>query len=394
RTFGSARARAAKSRSSRWLAKRRSTSSRWNGRATASASAPCSVSATSITRRSPAGRSRRTSPACSMRSTTRVRPLLLKRIAAARSPIRRRPPSASSRTSSSADAASKKERQITSRSRGGLDSESSVCKSLHRNCCRENLMQRSTTSGGEMMIVQSEPAAAVGPARILELGFGFWASKTLLSAVELGVFTELALAPADAATLRQRLGLHERAAVDFLDALVALGLLERQDGAYRNAPEADLFLDREKPSYVGGILEMANARLYPFWGRLTEALRPGEPQNEARTGDDFFAALYADPQRLGQFLHAMTGLSMGASRAIARAFPFERYASVADVGCAEGGLLVEIARVHEHLAGIGFDLPVVESHFRHYVESQGLGDRMRFEPGDFFADELPRADVL
>jgi len=245
-----------------------------------------------------------------------------------------------------------------------------------------------------MTIVQSEPAAAVGPARILELGFGFWASKTLLSAVELGVFTELALAPADAATLRQRLGLHERAAVDFLDALVALGLLERQDGAYRNAPEADLFLDREKPSYVGGILEMANARLYPFWGRLTEALRTGEPQNEARTGDDFFAALYADPQRLGQFLHAMTGLSMGASRAIARAFPFERYASVADVGCAEGGLLVEIARVHEHLAGIGFDLPVVERHFRRYVEAQELGERMRFEPGDFFADELPRADVL
>ncbi len=123
------------------------------------------------------------------------------------------------------------------------------------------------------------------PDSIMQLGLGFWGSKTLLSAVELGLFTELAKEHSlDAETLSERLMLHPRSARDFLDALVALGMLERDGDRYANTTEAALFLDRAKPSYVGGILEMANARLYPFWGSLTEALRTGQPQNEAKGG--------------------------------------------------------------------------------------------------------------
>src|SRR5919106_6898584 len=149
------------------------------------------------------------------------------------------------------------------------------------------------------------------PERIMQLGLGFWGSKTLLSAVEIGLFTELAKGPLSFEMLAERLMLHPRSARDFLDALVALGMLERRGDRYSNTPETDLFLDRAKPSYVGGILEMANARLYPFWGSLTEALRTGEPQNEAKHGGDLFERLYADPQRLAGFLKAMTGVSMG-----------------------------------------------------------------------------------
>ena len=122
----------------------------------------------------------------------------------------------------------------------------------------------------------------------------FWASKTLLSAIELGLFTELAAGPAYFETLHGRLGLHPRSARDFLDALVAIGFLERDGDQYGNTPETDLFLDRKKPSYVGGILEMANHRLYPFWGHLTEALRTGTPQNELKGGGPgVFETLYA-----------------------------------------------------------------------------------------------------
>jgi cyclopropane fatty-acyl-phospholipid synthase-like methyltransferase len=142
------------------------------------------------------------------------------------------------------------------------------------------------------------------------------------------------------------------------------------------------------------MLEMANARLYPFWGWLTDALKTGEPQNEARTGGDFFAALYADPERLGQFLHAMTGLSAGAAIAIAKKFPFQRYQSVLDLGCAEGGLLAQLARTHPHLRAIGFDLPAARDTFERYVHSLGLQERIAFTGGDFFDDPLPRADVI
>jgi len=146
----------------------------------------------------------------------------------------------------------------------------------------------------------------ITPDHIMQIGSGFWASKTLLSAVELELFSELAKAPSDAETLRTRLGLHGRGVFDFFDALVALGLLERTDGRYANTPATDLFLDRAKPSYLGGILEMFNARLYGFWGSLTEALRTGQPQNEGKTGSaGLFETLYADPARLKQFLAAM-----------------------------------------------------------------------------------------
>jgi len=230
----------------------------------------------------------------------------------------------------------------------------------------------------------------------MQLGLGFWASKTLLSAVELRVFAALAEAgPLDADDLRERLGLHPRSARDFFDALVALEMLERDDdGRYSNTPATDLFLDPAKQPYVGGLLEMSNARLYPFWGSLTEGLRTGEPQNEAKAGDDFFAALYADEQRLAQFARAMSSASAGIAQAMAAKFPWAEHKSVIDIGCAEGALPAGVALVHGHLTGGGFDLPPVRPLFEAYVERLGLGDRLTFTPGDFFADPLPSADVL
>ena len=234
----------------------------------------------------------------------------------------------------------------------------------------------------------------VTPDSIMQLGLGFWSSKTLLTAVELGLFTELAKGPLDAKTLTGRLGIHSRAAHDFFDSLVALRVLERNGDLYGNTQQTDLFLDREKPSYVGGLLEMANARLYPFWGSLTEALRTGLPQNEATRGENFFTTLYADAVRLEGFLKAMTGLSMGTAMAIAQKFPWDRYQTFVDVGAAQGALPVQVALAHNHLSGGGFDLPPVRPVFEKYVNSHGLSERLRFYPGDFFGDRLPAADVL
>ena len=234
----------------------------------------------------------------------------------------------------------------------------------------------------------------LSPEKILGLGFGFWNSKTLLSAVELGLFTVLAEGPADAQTLRRRLGLHERSARDFFDALVALGMLERENNLYRNTAETDLFLDRAKPSYVGQILEMANARLFASWSRLTEALRSGEAQSEGAADKDFFGALYADPDRLRGFLTAMSGISAGPAQAIAAKFPWKDYKSFVDVGAAQGMVPVTVARIHPHLTGGGFDLPQVRPIFEDFVTQNGLSDRLRFYAGDFFEDELPKVDVI
>jgi hypothetical protein len=243
----------------------------------------------------------------------------------------------------------------------------------------------------ELTVMNPHPT----PEHILQVGLGFWASKTLLSAVEMDLFTELAKHPQDLETLQGRLGLHRRSARDFFDTLVALGFLQRTDGKYANTPAADLYLDRHKHTYVGGLLEMVNHRLYPFWGSLTEALRTGQPQNEAKGGGtNFFAALYADPARLKEFLSAMTGLSHGANRMIAQKFPFDQYQTIADIGCAQGDTGVQAALAHPHLTGFGFDLPEVAPIYEEYIERHELTGRLRFYPGDFFADPLARADVL
>lgn len=229
---------------------------------------------------------------------------------------------------------------------------------------------------------------------IMQTGLGFWASKTLLSAVELGVFTELAQGGRDAKGLERALGLHPRASRDFFDALVSLGFLERERGVYRNTEETDRFLDRAKPSYVGGMLEMANSRLVRFWNDLTEGLRTGAPQNEVKQGGDLFDELYEDPARLEEFLAAMTGLSHGANVEIARRLPWSRYRSFVDVGTAQGDLAVQVALANPSLTGIGLDLPVVGPIFERYAARHGASDRVRFEPGDFLREPLPRADVV
>jgi len=235
------------------------------------------------------------------------------------------------------------------------------------------------------------------PEHILQVGLGFWASKTLLSAVEMGVFTELSRKPEDLETLRGRLGLHSRSARDFFDALVALGFLRREDGKYSNTPATDFHLDKHKPSYIGGLLEMANLRLYGHWSHLTEALRTGKQQNEAKDGAEAgspFEALYADPARLKLFLAAMTGVSRGANLAIARKVPWSQYRTFADVGTAQGDLAVQVALANPHLQGIGFDLAEVGPIFEEYVEQHGLSERLSFRSGNFFEDPLPKTDVI
>jgi precorrin-6B methylase 2 len=237
------------------------------------------------------------------------------------------------------------------------------------------------------------------PTHILQLGLGFFASKTLLSAVELGLFTELGKRPMNAGEIREALGLHLRAVPDFPDALVALKFLARHgDGpgaVYSNTPETAVFLDRNSPDYIGGILEMANARLYRFWADLTEALKTGAPQNEMKhSGEPMFAKLYEAPERLGQFMEAMAGISAANFRIFAEKFDFSKYRTLSDVGGATGQLSCLVASANPHMRCISFDLPKVTEIAKRKIDERGLAERVSALAGDFFADAWPKADVI
>jgi hypothetical protein len=234
---------------------------------------------------------------------------------------------------------------------------------------------------------------------ILQTAFSFWSSKVLLTAVEFGLFTRLGGRALVAEELGRELELHPRGTYDFFDALVAMGFLQRDgDGAgakYRNTPAGLLYLDQRSPRYVGGILEMLNARLFRFWHDLPTALRTGKPQNETKHGQKgVFEELYSELPRLEQFLGAMTGLSRINFEAFAEKFNFQKYKTLCDIGGATGLLCIEIAKRHPGLACTSFDLPPVEPIAKKSIAAAGLGDRVRTAHGDFFRDPLPMADVI
>jgi hypothetical protein len=237
------------------------------------------------------------------------------------------------------------------------------------------------------------------PSHIMQTATAFWPSKVLLTAVELDLFSALGNGGMTAAELGERLELHPRGTYDFFDALVALRFLEREgegpSGRYKNTPEAAAFLDKKSPTYIGGMPEMLNARLFGFWNHLGTALRTGQPQNELKiNGKSFFEELYADKSRLHKFLDAMSGFQAGNFHALAEKFDFTRYQTVSDVG----GALALFSRIvgsrHPHLTLTTFDLPPVAPLAQAEIDAAGMGERITVVSGDFFVDDLPRADVI
>jgi len=239
------------------------------------------------------------------------------------------------------------------------------------------------------------------PARIMQIGMGFWPAKTLLSAIELELFTVLGKRTMTADEIQDTLRLHPRAVLDFLDALVALELLDRDgDGEeaparYQNTEDTAHFLDKGSPAYIGGFFEMANSRLYGFWGDLTDALKTGKPQNEIKhSGAPMFEELYRDPDGLERFMNAMTGISLPNFEAFAREFDFSRYKTMCDIGGATGQLSIIVARQHPHLQCTTCDLPRVEPIARQKIEASGVTDRVTTASIDVFKDPVPKADVI
>lgn len=242
-------------------------------------------------------------------------------------------------------------------------------------------------------------AKQIDPSHIMQIGMGFWASKTLLTAVNMGLFTHLAKGAMSGKQIRERFELHERGLYDFLDTLVALGFLKRRglkaSALYSNAEDVDVFLDKNKPSYIGGVLEMSNNRLYPFWNDLEDGLKTGKPQNEAKHGDKpLFEAIYANEQKLREFLSAMGGFQMGNFIAFAKNFDFSNYKTLCDVGGAAGYLACQVALNNPHMTCKSFDLPAVKPVAADTIKSMGLSDRVTAVAGDFFEDDLPQADVI
>jgi len=247
----------------------------------------------------------------------------------------------------------------------------------------------------------TEKQVAPSPEKILQIGTGFFATKTLLAAVEFEIFTKLAQGGMSASQLKSDLGLNcsDRHFFDFLDTLTSLGFLNRDgllDSAiYSNSMDPDIFLDKNKPSYIGGILTMANHRLYKYWGNLEDGLRTGEPQNETKEGKgDLFKELYADEARLEEFIGAMTGVQVGNFMAFAKTFNFTGVNSMVDIGGSGATMCMMVAQNQPTVKCISADLPQVKPIAQRNIDRAGLTDRIETINLDFFEDDFPTVDLI
>ena len=241
----------------------------------------------------------------------------------------------------------------------------------------------------------------ITPENIMKIGTGFWASKILLSAVKFQLFTTLAEKKSMSANeIKTHLGLNctDRNVYDYLDALTTFGFLSREGiletAKYSNADDTNFFLDKNKPSYIGGMLEMLNNRLYNFWGSLEEGLITGLPQNEAKSGGNLFEALYSDADKLKEFIHAMSGIQMGNFMAFAQIFDFSKSKTLVDVGGSGALLSLMVAKHQPHMNCVSWDLPAVATIANETINKFQLQDRVKTADGDFFKDELPKADIV
>ena len=250
--------------------------------------------------------------------------------------------------------------------------------------------------------IKIEPS--ISPAKIMQIGMGFWASQAMLSAVKLELFTLLAMGPLSGTEIKNKLDLHcsDRHVYDWLDALVSLGFLERkgllEHAAYNNSTDTDLFLDKNKKTYMGGILEMAANRLYGFWKDLEEGLKTGQPQNESKSDPhgnmEFFTELYKDEEKLQEFMNAMSGIQTGNFLELVNRFDFSNYNSLLDLGGADGWLSIQVCLKHPNIQCTTFDLPPVEPLAKRKINGFKLNDRIQTVSGDLQKDPIPKADLI
>ncbi len=250
-----------------------------------------------------------------------------------------------------------------------------------------------------MKEIETMTEKQVTPSRVMQIGMGFWASKTLLTAVNMELFTHLAKGELSGQDIKTKLSIHERGLYDFLDTLVALGFLKRsglkETALYSNAEDTNLFLDKNKPSYVGGMLEMCNNRLYAYWNDFEEGLKTGLPQNEIKTGGkSLFEELYATEEKLREFLKAMGGIQMGNFMVFANKFDFSSYSTLCDIGGAGGYLAAQVAMNNDHMKCVSFDLPPVSPVAIENMNKMGLGTKVVIQSGDFLKENFPKADVI
>jgi ubiquinone/menaquinone biosynthesis C-methylase UbiE len=222
-------------------------------------------------------------------------------------------------------------------------------------------------------------ARSLSPAPIMELATAFQRSRPLLTAFELDLFTALASEARTSEEVAGAIGADPRATDRLMNALVALDLLEKENGRFRNSPQAEKYLVKGRPDYLGGLGHTNH--LWDTWSRLTSVIRAGHPEGAGNTdqrGDDwlrpFIAAMH---MRAGQGAHQVVGM-----------LDLDGVSRVLDVGGGSGAYAMAFVRARRGISAVVFDLPKVVPLTRMYIQQEGLTAEVGTVEGNYLQDSL------
>jgi hypothetical protein len=220
------------------------------------------------------------------------------------------------------------------------------------------------------------------PPELLELATAYQRSKVLFALVEMAVPTLLAGRALPLHAIAQELKIHPIAADRFLNSGVALGLMEKVGGEYRNSALAQEFLVKGKPAYLGDQFLKYDRTSYPIWSDLTSKLRgwkPGEARGYRQPPDD----------QGQESLRAQHNLSLLIGNALGKSFDFSTHNLMLDLGGGTGAMSIGICAVTPGLQSIVFELPGMSAIAESFVKQSGMSERVKVETGNFKEDSLP-----
>lgn len=240
-----------------------------------------------------------------------------------------------------------------------------------------------------------------GQSKIFDVMRGVHINQMLRAAVKLNLFNLLAESPLTVEEIRTGLGLHGRGLIDYLDTLVSIGLLERdqnsKDARYRNTEEISIFLVEGSPYYIGWSFEDRMQVFEQSWAALAEALKTGKPVRQDikdNKGKNLFHLNYQTDDGTRTFVEGMNFGQLTSFTDFSRQFDFSGCHTLCDIGGANGLLSVLVAGQHEHMKCINFDLPALEPYALKKINEFGLSDRITIVNGNFFEDDFPQADII
>lgn len=208
-------------------------------------------------------------------------------------------------------------------------------------------------------------------------------ARVLLTGIELGVFDHLST-PRSGPEIAGELGTHPGGTEAMLNGLACLGLLEKNNGLYRNTGQAEISLCRKSPAYVGEMLTMMHQMASGTLQEMTRLVKSGPPPGGLDMGDEAIWADYARSManyQLGGSAQKIAGL-------VSKIQGFSLFEKMLDLGGGSGVLCIAILTQHPTMRGVVFDQPAVVKMAEAFVAEYGMQDRISLIGGDYTSDPL------